>query len=58
MNWVREVAIWVTGLAASATAGGGISYAIAHDGAAGIFGGLMAFTCLRLWINVPRPPKP
>lgn len=52
----RIVGIWLTGLLASATLAGGILFAIDHDAVgAGVFGGALAFACLRLWIGERRP---
>jgi hypothetical protein len=49
----RTVAIWISGLLASAIIGGGIgSHVHPYDGeASGAVAGLLAFTCLRLWVR-------
>jgi hypothetical protein len=53
---LRTIGIWISGLLASAIAGGFIGstfdtvYGDGHGTIAGAFAGLLAFTCARLWL--------
>lgn len=55
---MRTFGIWVAGLIASAIFGGLISSQAFPTtevaGMFGILGGLLVFTCLRLWLAAPR----
>jgi outer membrane lipoprotein SlyB len=53
---LRTIGIWISGLFASAIIGGFIGstfdtvYGDGHGTIAGAFAGLLAFTCVRLWL--------
>jgi len=58
MAIARTIGIWVFGLAAGACFGGmvgtGITYGYENQSVTGAFGGMFAFSCLRLWLSQRR----